>query len=138
MIHKAIYDLLSADGSVTANLATYDGSPAIFTCPEAPSDTECPYIHIQVMAGGVNDMANPRCWHSWSEDVYVRIYQDKTYSVATVSDIGQAVFLALDRQTIDDSGNVGILAARGSTMFFDEQGFPGVEVIVSAAMWREE
>ena len=49
-ISQAFYDVLSADDSLAALLATYGGSPAVFTMDPAPGDAVKPYI---VTAGEV-------------------------------------------------------------------------------------
>lgn len=51
VITQAFYDVLVADGTLTALLATYNALPAVFTTDPAPNDADLPYI---VTAGEVS------------------------------------------------------------------------------------
>lgn len=51
VITQGFYDVLVADATLTALLASYEGAPAVFTTDPAPDNADLPYI---VTAGEVS------------------------------------------------------------------------------------
>ena len=135
MIYADIYAKLSTDATITAAISTYLGSPAIITSPIELTDVDCPYITVEQAAGGGPAKAEPRCLRGWTETLYVRVVDDREQSAATLNEISNAIFLALDRTTVDDTYGKGWLTCAGPQLFLDPDGFPGALVIVTADLW---
>lgn len=98
VLSAAIYDVLAADGALTALLGTYGGQPCIFTIDPVPGDAPMPYI---VTAGDVVqapfDTKTTRGRDVWRD---VRCYTDTTGSAIVVESIAERVRALLHRQAI--------------------------------------
>jgi hypothetical protein len=135
MIYADIYDKLSSDATITAALATYEGDPAIISSPIDITDLECPYIIIEQSGGGPAVVGEPRCLRGWTENITVRIVDNREQTSGTLSDIAYAVFLALDRTNVNETNGRGYLTASGPQAYLDSDGFPGAVVQVTAHLW---
>lgn len=97
---EALYDTLTADATLAALLATYEGAAAVFTTDPAPDDATLPYI---VTAGAVAQTpydtkdANYR-GRTLMRDV--RCYAEANGSAETVEAIAERVRALLHRQAI--------------------------------------
>jgi hypothetical protein len=96
----ALYDTLTADVTLAALLATYEGAPAVFTTDPAPQDASLPYI---VSAGAVSQApydtkdSNAR-GRTLLRDV--RCYTARDGSAETVEEIAERVRALLHRQAL--------------------------------------
>lgn len=105
---QAIYDRLVANGTLTALLATYNGSPAIFTTDPAPGDAELPYI---VTAGDVIHLpADTKTSRGRDISRDVRCYAAADGSAIVVEAIAEQVRASLHRQPLTISGFDWILS----------------------------
>lgn len=113
---QAVYDLLTADVTLAALLATYGeyGGPAVFTTDPAPGDATLPYI---VTAGEVvhapfdtKTGEGRRVWRDF------RCYAEADGSSETVEAIADRVRALLHRQAIAVEGyRVEIVDCAGPT-----------------------
>lgn len=122
-ISQAFYDVLSADDSLAALLATYGGSPAVFTMDPAPGDAVKPYI---VTAGEAvhrpYDTKLTRGRELWRD---VRCYADDSGSAAVIEEIAERVRALLHRQIIDVDGFTVWVAECVGPIVADEPGAYG-------------
>jgi len=133
-ITEAIYDVLAADGTLTAMLATYGGEPAIFTTDPAPGDATLPYI---VSAGEVAQTP----WDTKTTRGRVavrdlRCYTDATGSAVLVEAIAERVRALLHRQTLAISDFECVVAECSGPLAGDGQDAYGR--IVSVRLTIEE
>jgi hypothetical protein len=119
MITAAIYTRLANDATLTALLAKYDGSPAIFTTDPAPGDAVLPFI---VTAGeAVNspfDTKTTRGNTVWRD---VRCYGQASGSAAKIEAIADRVRDLLHRQTLSVAGYNYVLSECSGPVVADEQ-----------------
>ena len=101
-ISKAFHDVLLADVTLAGLLASYGGSPAVFTSDPVPGDAVKPYV---ITAGEVVhrpfDTKLTRGREIWRD---VRCYADDTGSADTVEQIAERVRALLHRQIIAVDG----------------------------------
>ena len=119
ILTAAIYDILAADVTLTGLLATYKGSPAIFTTDPAPGDAAMPYI---VTAGEVSqspfDTKNSRGREAMRD---VRCYAEPDGSVITIEAIVERVRALLHRQSIPIAGFNWMISDCTGPLAADEQ-----------------
>jgi hypothetical protein len=129
MITQAIYDQLTADATLTALLATYDGLPAIFTTDPAPGDATLPYI---VTAGDVANIPfdTKNCLgETVTRDV--RCYANAGGSAVEVEAIARRVRALLHRQPLTISGYNWIMSDCTGPVQVDERFVYGRIITVS-------
>ena len=101
-ISKAFSDVLSADVTLAGLLASYGGSPAVFTADPAPADAVKPYV---VTAGEAVhrpfDTKLTRGREIWRD---VRCYANDTGSADTIEQIAERVRALLHRQIFSIDG----------------------------------
>ena len=129
MFTQAIYDKLANDGTLTALLATYNGSPAIFTIDPAPGDAELPYI---VTAGAVVQLPFDTKT-SRGRDLLrdVRCYAAADGSAVVVEAMAERVRALLHRQPLVISGFDWILSNCTGPIAADETDAYGRIITVS-------
>lgn len=102
ILTAAVYDILSADATLIGMLATYKGSPAIFTIDPAPGDAMMPYI---VTAGEISqspfDTKNSRGREAMRD---IRCYAEPDGSTIIIEAIAERVRYLLHRQPITIAG----------------------------------
>ena len=102
VITEGFYDVMAADATLTALLATYNGSPAIFTVDPAPDDAELPYI---VTAGEIVSSAfDTKTTRGRELRRDVRCYAEADDSAVTVESMAERVYTLFHRQTIAIEG----------------------------------
>jgi len=128
MIVKAIRDVLVADTTVTAALATYDfgdasEGPAVFTFDPVPNDASLPAIAISQVSGSRWGTQGNK---GGEADVDVMIWGDKKRSWKALRELSWAVWTALERAHLSLSGydEIGCMADLPAGLT-DEDGFPG-------------
>ena len=102
MIEKAVYEVLTADNTLTAMLGTYEGDAAIFTTDPAPGDAVLPYIvAASVPVQTPFDSKQTRGRTAWID---IRCYTGATGSAQAVDAIAERVRALLHREPllIDD------------------------------------
>ncbi|HBF40549.1 MAG TPA: hypothetical protein DDW19_01850 [Anaerolineaceae bacterium] len=102
MIAKAVYEVLTADKTLTAMLGTYEGDAAIFTIDPAPGDAVLPYIvAAAVPVQTPFDSKTTRGRTAWID---IRCYTGATGSAQAVDAIAERVRALLHREPllIDD------------------------------------
>jgi len=119
MLTKALYDTLSADGTLTAMLADYHGGPAIFTTDPPPGDAVLPYI---VTAGAVAaEPVDTKTTQGRTITRDIRCYSAASGSAAAVEQIAERVRALLHRQALEIDGFVWIWAECSGPIAADEQ-----------------
>lgn len=135
MLTVAIYDKLTADATLTAMLATYNGSPAVFTTDPAPGDATRPYL---VTAGEVAqapfDTKTTR-----GRDVMrdVRCYADADGSAVVIEAIAARVRALLHRQPLEIVGFDWVLSSCSGPIVADERDVYG-RIITLSLMAQED
>ena len=129
-----IRDLLVADPTILAEVATYEGLPAVIS-PAPLVDVECPYIYITEIGSG--DESVNRCKRGYRQLVEIAVIDDRTGSLAKAREIAAAVWMAIDRVTFADTDITGYLECSGGVrQLEDDQGFPGVVLSAIAHVWE--
>lgn len=99
---QAIYDLLIADATIIALLATYGGGPAVFTIDPVPGDAVPPYIvTVAAVARGPFDSKVTRGLDIRRD---IRCYTDADGSSITVDAIAERVWELFHRQPLAVAG----------------------------------
>lgn len=135
MIADPICDLLSADGTITGDLATFEGSAAIFDFAPAPERCHQPLITVEEAGGG---WTGARGIRGFRIRATISIWGNKTYSRVTLRDISKAVWAAVDRQ------NLTLIApycergcwADAPQEVTDRDGFPGIIIPVEVLVHK--
>lgn len=131
----ALYDLLTGDATLAAMLATYNGSPAIFTTDPAPGDAEKPYI---VSAGHVVDLpfdTKTSLGREVQRDV--RCYAEADGSAVVVEAIAERVRALLHRQALSVSGFRWILSSVTGPAVADERDVYGRIVTLTCKLMED-
>jgi hypothetical protein len=126
-VKKGIHDLLAANGFVTSDLAVYDfgsgDAPAIFTMQIFPERTQYPAIIIRSIDSTV---FGTRANRGAEMFIDVSVYGNKGHSDLVLIGIADAVWDALDRQTITVTGYHNcLLQADAPVETTDGDGFVG-------------
>jgi hypothetical protein len=134
VLTAAIYDRLSADATLTAMLATYNGEPAIFTTDPAPGNAEMPLI---VSAGEVAQPAwDTKTSRGRQPMRDIRCYAPVSGSAVAVEAIAERVRTLLHRYELVISGYHCVVADVTGPTQADEQDAYGR--IVSVRFMVEE
>lgn len=131
----ALYDLLTGDATLAALLATYNGSPAVFTTDPAPGDAEKPYI---VSAGHVVDLpfdTKTSLGREVQRDV--RCYAEADGSAVVVEAIAERVRALLHRQALNVSGFRWILSGVTGPTVADERDVYGRVLTVTCKLMED-
>lgn len=131
----ALYDLLTGDATLAALLATYNGSPAVFTTDPAPGDAEKPYI---VSAGHVVDLpfdTKTSLGREVQRDV--RCYAEADGSAVVVEAIAERVRALLHRQALSVSGFRWILSSVTGPAVADERDVYGRIVTLTCKLMED-
>jgi len=120
VITRALYARLAGDATLTAQLATYEGRPAIFMMDPAPGDAVLPYI---VAAGAIAQTPwDTKTTRGREITRDVRCYAPAGGSVVTVEAIAERVRTLLHRQPLTTvAGFVWVLADCSGPVVADEQ-----------------
>jgi hypothetical protein len=120
---KAIYDALAADATLVAMLATYEGSPAIFTSDPAPGDTALPMV---VSAGEVSQVPNDtKTSRGRSLIRDVRCYADASGSEVVIEAIAERVRAILHRQPLSIDGFTWLISDVTGPVIANEPDYMG-------------
>ena len=134
MFNKAIFDRLTADATLTAMLATYEGSPAMFTTDPVPGNAMPPYI---VCAGTVASVPfDTKTTRGRAPAVDVRCYAEANGSAVVVEAIADRVLSLLHRQTLSIDDFNWVLSSASGPVAADEEHFYGR--VVSLFLKAEE
>lgn len=101
-ITEAVYDRLMGYANLTALLASYNGSPAIFTNDTAPHDAARPYV---IAPGNISEIpfdALNATGQRVTRDV--RAYAENTGSALAIEAIARQVRQALHRAPLSATG----------------------------------
>lgn len=103
-----IYNLLSADGPLTAMLATYGGEPAIFTTFPTPGDATLPYIVTAGEAVATNvDTKTTRIRELFRD---VKVFAAPAGGAEDVEQIADRVYDLLHRRELTIDGYEWVLS----------------------------
>lgn len=116
---SALYDVLAGDATLAGLLASYRGSPAVFTTDPPPGDAELPYI---VTAGAVAQTPWDTKTSRGRQVVRdVRCYAAADGSAAAVETIAERVRALLHRQAFALSGGTVVVADVAGPVGADER-----------------
>jgi hypothetical protein len=131
----ALYDHLSGDATLVALLASYNGSPAIFTTDPAPGDAQKPYL---VSAGHVVDLPFDTKTTQGREVMRdVRCYAEADGSAVVVEAIAERVRALLHRQELVVSGFRWLVSSVTGPVAADEGGAYGRIVTVTCKLMED-
>ena len=131
----ALYDLLTGDATLAALLATYNGSPAVFTTDPAPGDAEKPYL---VSAGHVVDLPfDTKTGLGREVQRDVRCYAEADGSAVVVEAIAERVRALLHRQALNVSGFCWILSGVTGPTVADERDVYGRVLTVTCKLMED-
>lgn len=100
-LRAALYTALAGASAVTSKIATYGGSPAIFTARPVPADASRPYLAISMVA----DPSENIITDARRRAVYdIAAVLDYTGSAAATDALSEAIRSALHRQPLAISG----------------------------------
>lgn len=104
----AIYNKIVADTSLTADLATYEGNPAVFFASKVPENATYPYIWSPGrVATSITDTKSA-IGESLMMDLF--IVTEETGSIKTLHEITRKLKAALHRQTMTLTGGNQVLS----------------------------
>ena len=130
----ALYDTLSADGTLAGLLSDYNGSPAIFTSHPAPGDAELPYI---VTAGEVSHLPfDTKTTRGRDLIRDVRCYAEADGSIVVIEAMAERVRYLLHRQALVISGFTWIISNCSGPVVADERDAYGR--IISLSLTAQE
>lgn len=134
VLTAAIYDRLAQDATLAGMLATYNGSPAVFTTAPAPGDAVRPYV---VTAGeAVQIPFDTKTTRGRDVIRDVRCYADADGSVVVVEAIAERVRVLLHRQPLPITGFDWILSECSGPIVADERDVYGR--IISLSLMAQE
>jgi hypothetical protein len=123
VVKKALYDVIVADAGVTAQLATYNELPAVFTSRIIPENCKYPAVHITQVSSapwGCRDKRGSEIM------VDVDVYDDKDRSDKALNELAHDIWELLNRVTLAPSGYDPVLCeADAPLQLADDEGFPG-------------
>jgi len=104
----AIYNAIVADTALTAELATYEGDPAVFFAKAVPEDATYPYIWSPGrVATSITDTKSA-IGESLLMDLFV--VMEESGSLKTLQEITRKLKAALHRQTLTLTGGNQVLS----------------------------
>lgn len=134
ILTAAIYDQLSGDATLIAMLATYKGSPAVFTSDPAPGDAGLPHI---VTAGEVSQAPfDTKTTQGRNAIRDVRCYDAAGGSPIVIEAIAERVRAILHRQALSINGYQWIISDCFGPIVADERDFYGR--IISLSLTAQE
>ncbi len=137
MITPAIREILMADAEIIAQVATYNGAPAVFTVDPAPADCGQPVIVINEVGGFVG--LETRCRRGYTASADVRIYDDKGLSKARIRTIAQRVWELLHRAELELDGYEAVVTlCQPPVDAPDPDGYPGLSLSTSVTILEVE
>jgi len=129
LIRKAIRDVMVANQTIVAGLASYKfggtPGPAIFTAREViPDDAALPAAILTIPT--CDSDQGDRGHKGGNSRVDIRLYGGKAHSSAALESLAYLIWAAVDRADLSMTGfdNCGCIADPPSTMT-DPDGFPG-------------
>ena len=127
MMAAALQQLLAADATVTAHLATYDfgsgAEPAVCTCDPAPADCANPCVVVTQVIGSP---WGTREAEGGEIDCDVRVWGDKDRSDAALVAAAEAIWRSVNRGAPARGGwEFGTCVADPPGRMTDTDGFPG-------------
>ncbi|OGC95312.1 MAG: hypothetical protein A2W25_05190 [candidate division Zixibacteria bacterium RBG_16_53_22] len=129
ILTSAISERLAQDATLTGLLATYKGSPAVFTTDPAPGDTELPYI---VTAGEVAQVPfDTKTTRGRDLMRDVRCYAKADGSAVVIETIAERVRFLLHRHKLVINGYQTIVSNCAGPIVADEKDFYGRIISVS-------
>lgn len=118
ILTQAIYDRLAGDVTLTGLLATYNGSPAIFTTDPAPGDAVLPYI---VSAGEVAQAPlDTKTSRGRSVIRDVRCYAEADGSTVVIEAMAERARALLHRQALTIAGFTWLISDCSGPTVADE------------------
>lgn len=136
VLTSSLYEKLASDPTLTALLATYSGSPAIFTMDPAPGDAQTPYI---VTAGEVTQTpfdTKTTLGRTIVRDI--RVYDEDSGNPVTVEAIAERVRVILHRQEVTPDGYDFVMSSVSGPIVADELDSYGRVVTLTVIVQNEE
>lgn len=129
VVTQAIYDKLAEDATLVGLLATYEGSPAIFTSDPVPGDANFPFV---VTAGEVSQAPFDTKTTQGRDLIRdVRCYADADGSAVVIEAIAERVRALLHRQPLTINGYRWLISDCTGPIVADERDVYGRVISVS-------
>lgn len=107
-ITAAIYERLAGDATLAAMLATYQGTPAVFTDPDVPEGAGTPYVHAAGNVAAVPFDTKTTRGRDITRDIVCVV--DAAAGMARCEAIAERVRALFHRQRVAVAGHETIIA----------------------------